>query len=116
MTALARLNPYQPLSCFGRFAIAAALSLARLRWLWMPFHPTGYAIGLIMGHHCWAPLLFVWFLKGLIVRMGGPVLYRRLIPGFLGLALGEFFAAGLVWGLVGAFYPEAARAYHVWYL
>jgi hypothetical protein len=98
------------------FAIAAGLSLARLQWLWMPLHPTGYAIGLIMGHHAWAPLLFVWLLKLIIVRVGGPGLYRRLIPAFLGLALGEFFAAGLVWGLAGAFFPDAARAYRVWYL
>jgi hypothetical protein len=97
-------------------AIAAGLSISRLYWLWMPLHPTGYAIGLIMGHHAWAPLLFVWLLKALILRFGGPGLYRRLIPAFLGLALGEFFAAGLVWGLAGAFFPEAARAYRVWYL
>jgi hypothetical protein len=109
-------DPGRTLAVAAGFLIAGGLSLARLRWLWMPLHPTGYAIGLIMGHHCWAPLLLVWFLKLLIVRLGGPVLYRRLIPAFLGLALGEFLAAGLVWGLVGAFFPEAAGAYHVWYL
>ena len=70
----------------------------------------------VLRRYAWGPLLVVWVLKGLVVRFGGPGLYRRLIPGFLGLALGEFFAAGLVWGLIGAFFPEAARAYRVWYL
>lgn len=109
-------DPARGLATGFGFLIAGALSLARLAWLWMPLHPTGYLLGLTMGHHSWAPFLLVWALKTLIVRLGGPGLYRRLIPAFLGLALGEFFAAGLVWGLVGAFFPEAARSYWVWYL
>jgi hypothetical protein len=109
-------DPARGLAVGAGFLLAGALSLARLTWLWMPLHPTGYLLGLTMGHHSWAPFLIVWALKTGIIRLGGPGLYRRLIPAFLGLALGEFFAAGLVWGLVGAFFPEAARAYWVWYL
>jgi hypothetical protein len=78
-----------------------ALMLLRQRYVWWPFHPVGYAasgawfIGLL-----WVPMFVAWVMKGLVFRYGGHRLYRRLVPFFVGLVLGEFMVGGL-WGLVG---------------
>ena len=44
------------------------------------------------------PFLLVWIVKTLILRLGGMGAYRRAIPFFLGLIIGHFFLAGLIWG------------------
>ena len=78
-----------------------ALLRLRQRYLWWPFHPVGYAassiwfIGLL-----WVPMFVAWAVKGLVLRYSGHKLYRRLVPFFVGLVLGEFLVGGL-WGLVG---------------
>ena len=47
----------------------------------------------------WCPFLIAWLLKSTIVRYGGQRLYRRLIPLFLGLVLGNY-VIGCVWAIV----------------
>jgi len=84
----------------GAFSIG--LLMMRQRYVWWPFHPAGYAASSIvfMGL-MWLPMLIAWTIKGLTLRYGGQRLYRKLLPVFLGLVLGEF-AVGSVWGLIGA--------------
>jgi hypothetical protein len=96
---------------------AAAFALTGLRWVWLscPFHPLGYAMATSYGDLFWGPFLIVWALKWAILRYGGNRLYTRLIPGFLGLALGHFFVAGALWGAFGAYLPEALPGYQVWF-
>jgi hypothetical protein len=76
-----------------------------LYWLSMtfptwPLHP----IGLMMvqtvshGNKVWASIFFGWLIKQLIVRFGGAMAYRRARAAFLGLILGEIFAA-VFWAL-----------------
>ncbi len=48
----------------------------------------------------WLSFLVAWILKTLILRYGGPTLYRRARPVFMGLILGDTFNAG-VWIIVG---------------
>jgi len=50
-----------------------------------------------------------------VIRYGGRELYRKLVPGFLGFALGHFVVAGIVWGLLGATGKEAVLRYGVWF-
>ena len=40
----------------------------------------------------WLPLFTSWLLKGLILRYGGLKGYRRALPFFMGLVVGEFMA------------------------
>lgn len=84
----------------GAFSIG--LLLMRQRYVWWPFHPAGFAASSIvfMGL-MWLPMLIAWTIKGLTLRYGGQRLYRRLLPLFIGLVLGEF-TVGSVWGLIGA--------------
>lgn len=88
-------------STFG-LVFASALTWLRANFVGLPFHPLGYALATLYGRLLWWPFFVVWLLKSLILRYGGIRLYRRAVPGFLGLALGHFFTAGIVWGLLGA--------------
>jgi hypothetical protein len=77
------------------FGIGFTLFLAamRARFLWWPFHPAGYLVSGSFGlFRLWLPIFTSWLAKSLILRYGGLRLYRRALPFFLGLVLGEFGA------------------------
>ena len=93
--------------------VTLLLMLARQVLTHCPLHPFGYAIATSYGDFVWSSFLVVWVLKASLLRWGGVNVYRKAIPLFLGFALGHFFVAGIVWGLIGAFWPDAARAYVV---
>lgn len=94
--------------------ITAGMWITRRLYLRFPFHPAGFAMATAFGNVIWFPFFVAWGCKWLALRVGGMRLYQRLVPGFVGLAVGQF-AAGGVWALVGAFYPDAARQYMVWF-
>ncbi len=70
-------------------------SQSRLSWLW--FHPLGYCIGPSLNW-VWFPFVIAWALKAAVVRYGGEKWYRRLMPFFLGLVLGDYIV-GAAWAL-----------------
>lgn len=79
--------------------VLQGLCLISPQW---PIHP----IGLLMvnstyGKEAWASIFVGWFLKVLIVRLGGSRLYSRARPFFFGLIAGEIFAV-IVWAIVPA--------------
>jgi hypothetical protein len=81
--------------------VASLLSVARLGVVNWPLHPVGYALGsAFTTGYLWLPLWIACLAKGLIVHYGGLATYRRLMPLFLGLVLGEF-VIGSVWALLG---------------
>jgi len=64
----------------------------------------------------WGPLLAVWLVKVLVLRLGGVRLYRRLVPFFIGIIMGHYITAGLIWGLISAYGSEELfRRYGVWF-
>ncbi|MFT5089744.1 MAG: hypothetical protein ACI906_001011 [Candidatus Latescibacterota bacterium] len=77
--------------------IMAALELLHYRFLWWPFHPLGFPISAAFGG-MWFSVLVAYLFKGAVLKYGGPQLYRRTVPFFLGLVLGEIVTAG--WWLV----------------
>lgn len=85
--------------------LAGALSMWGLTFmhrthLWWPLHPVGYLMGASWPMiNFWFPVFLGWFIKTTILRFGGHKIYQKLVPGFLGLILGEFSAAG-VWVLI----------------
>jgi len=91
--------------------LAVAFALLRQQLLWFPLHPMGFAMASSYGYHLWGPFLIVWVLKSLILRLGGHTTYRRLVPFFLGIALGRYLFAGIVWGLLGLFGHPVTRSY-----
>ncbi|NPV48658.1 MAG: hypothetical protein HPY69_17085 [Armatimonadetes bacterium] len=64
--------------------------------LWWPLHPIGYLMGASWPMiNFWFPVLLGWLIKVNVLKLGGHKLYRKLLPGFLGLILAEFLSAGL---------------------
>ena len=94
---------------------ASVLGIVWLRGVLLgcPLHPIGLAMSTSYGVHLWFPFLMVWACKLLILRLGGAAGYRRLVPLFLGIVLGHYFTAGVIWGGLSLVSPEAARAYVV---
>ena len=83
------------------FLFCMLLFLARLRFPWWPFHPIGYAVSSsYVINLVWMPLFIAWVAKSLILRYGGVGLYRRAMPFFLGMILGQMLV-GSLWHLVG---------------
>jgi hypothetical protein len=80
---------------FG-FGMTVLLSSLRTRFLWWPFHPAGFVVGASFSlMRLWLPLFTSWLLKTLILRYGGLTGYRRALPFFFGLVVGEFTAGFL---------------------
>jgi hypothetical protein len=72
------------------------LGAMRARFLWWPFHPIGYLAASSYGaYRMWVPVAVTWIIKGILLRYGGLTAYRRALPFFLGLILGEFSAGFL---------------------
>jgi hypothetical protein len=85
--------------------VTCLLAYLRMRFLWWPFHPVGYAMA---NTHTWGqtpmPFFLAWLIKGLVLRYGGMPLYRRSLPLFLGLILGDL-VNGAFYTLLGAVVP-----------
>lgn len=66
------------------------LFMARARFAWFPLHPLGYLMwSPYVMYAMWFSIFLGWLAKMLILRFGGGETYRRLMPLFLGLALGD---------------------------
>lgn len=69
------------------------LAAMRVRLVWWPFHPAGYLVAGSFGlFRLWLPIFVSWLIKVLLLRYGGLRAYRRALPFFIGLILGEFVA------------------------
>ena len=84
------------------FLVTGGLIVLRQRFAWWPFHPIGYAIaGTATMNWLWCATLLGWLIKLLIVRYGGMKSYKRFIPFFIGLILGDYIT-GSVWAIYGS--------------
>lgn len=82
-------------------AFTGLLNFLRLRIMGFPFHPVGYAVASSWGMSVlWVPMLLAWSTKFVLLRYGGLALYRRSLPFFYGVILGECIA-GSLWTLFG---------------
>jgi hypothetical protein len=84
------------------FVQTAVLAGARTALIWWPFHPAGFALaqaGAAM-QWVWFPTLLGWAAKAIILRYGGARAFRRCMPFFLGLILGDIAVASF-WSIVG---------------
>jgi len=97
------------------FLFTFVLVLLRQAFLWFPLHPLGFAMVTAYGDPLWGAFLSVWVIKKMVMKYGGMRLYRKLVPGFLGLALGHFFTAGILWGALATTGKELFRSYGVWF-
>jgi hypothetical protein len=76
--------------------IMALLMLARHHLLWWPLHPIGYPISAVwLMDELWFSIFLAWLIKQVVMKYGGPSLYRQTRPLFLGLIMGQFVASGI---------------------
>jgi hypothetical protein len=67
-----------------------SVMLARTHLLWFPLHPLGILMSLSYPmSRLWFSIFLGWGCKVLIMRFGTIETYRKLVPAFLGLVLGE---------------------------
>ena len=100
---------------FTAFASLFTLGLMFLRrqFIWFPFHPAGYALGLSAGMvWVWSAVCVGWIIKAILLKFGGLRIYRQAAPFFVGVILGDFLI-GTFWSLVGAVF--GIPVYRVWY-
>ena len=83
--------------------ITGFLMVMRTRFLCWPFHPVGYVIAETNTMYwLWCPTFVGWLIKALVLRYGGISAFRKGIPFFIGLLLGDYVIASL-WALVGLY-------------
>ena len=81
-----------------------ALSYLRSRFVWFPFHPVGYVLANTSTMYwLWCPFMIAWLCKVIVIRYGGIKGYRKAVPFFLGLVLGDYIASSL-WALAGSIF------------
>lgn len=81
--------------CFG-FVMMFVLTALRVRFLGWPLHPVGYLVSGSFGlFRLWLPIFLTWVVKMLLLRYGGLKAYRKGLPFFIGLIVGEFMAGFL---------------------
>lgn len=82
------------------FSVMALLTYLRVRFFWLPLHPLGYAMASNQEmSDLWVPILICLLLKWLVLKYGGIRSYRRAVPFFLGLILGDYLM-GSIWSLL----------------
>lgn len=90
---------YPALGAMGVGFLFTMFLMVMGRWfVWWPFHPAGYALSMhIAGiDYVWSCLLISFLAKWTLLRYGGLKLYRKAIPFFVGLVLGEFVVVSVL--------------------
>jgi hypothetical protein len=100
----------------GSFAFGAALTGAlgylRLRFMNWPLHPLGFLMAYSFPMQVlWFSIFVGWLVKVLLVRFGGGEVFRRARPLFIGLILGEAFAAAF-WLVVSLVLDALGMSFH----
>ncbi len=81
-------------------ALAAGMLFLRARFLWWPLTPFGFIMcGTWAIAAIWFSIFLGWLAKWCAMTFGGATAYRRALPFFLGLILGESLIAS-VWTVV----------------
>jgi hypothetical protein len=92
------------------------LQLMRQRLFWWPFHAVGYAVSGAVDwcmNWIWASLVVSFIIKWLLLRHGGVKAYRKAVPLFIGLVLGEF-VVGSLFSLGGLIFGTKVYAFKNW--
>jgi hypothetical protein len=93
-------------------AFTFAMMLMRTRFLWWPFHPVGYALSMNFGiDYIWSCLLISSILKWIVLKYGGISGYRKALPFFIGVVLGEYCMGG-AWSLVSVIIRRATYDFY----
>jgi hypothetical protein len=85
----------------GGFVLVLILTFLRRRLLWWTLHPVAYPLASSWTMNwMWFPIFISWLIKRTLLKHGGIAAYRKAIPFFFGLILGEYFVGGM-WNIYG---------------
>jgi hypothetical protein len=88
------------------------LMLIRLRFLWWPLHPAGYALSMNFGiDYIWSCLIISSIVKWLVLKYGGMRLHRKTTTFFFGVILGEYCTGGF-WSLMSVLLQQRAYDFY----
>ena len=77
------------------------LMAMRTRFLWWSIHPIAYPLARDYNmNRMWFAIFISWAIKKMILKHGGLKSYRKAVPFFIGLILGEFMIGG-GWSIIG---------------
>lgn len=94
------------------FAFTILLMILRMRFLWWPLHPAGYIVSTGWAMNCvWFPIFLSSIIKWTILKYSGIKSYRKAVPFFVGLILGEY-VIGSLWSIIGLLFHT--RTYAFW--
>ncbi|MFC1712346.1 DUF6785 family protein [Candidatus Poribacteria bacterium] len=89
-----------------------ALMFLKTRFLWWSLHPIAYPLaGDYRMNSMWFGIFLSWLAKSIILKYGGLKSYRKAIPFFIGLILGEFMIGG-GWSIVSVVFD--VPVYRFW--
>ena len=91
------------------------LTLAHHRFPWWPLHPIGFGVAQAFGTTFVIFSVFLsWFIKLLLLQIGGFTLYRRGRPFFVGMLVGYVVAVGVSYGVDIIWFPQNGHVLHSW--
>lgn len=93
-----KAQPGRWIALGSAIGLTCLLTWMRSRFPWFPFHPLGYCVG-PWSMWLWFPFFIAWLVKLLVLRYGGLRFYKKTIPFFLGLILGDY-VCGATWSLI----------------
>lgn len=84
------------------FLFTFLVMFMRRLWVWWPLHPLGYVVtqGDWGIKYFWFSVFISSLIKWQLLRHGGVKSYRKALPLFMGLILGDFVSGG-AWHLIG---------------
>jgi hypothetical protein len=85
------------------FGVVVLLSFLHTRFVWWNLHPVAYPLSSSLNWSMswmWSSIFVSWLIKSLILKHGGIKAYRKTIPFFIGLILGDYLVGGF-WNIYG---------------
>ena len=80
------------------------LMAMRMRFLWWPFHPAGYALSTNFGvEYFWSCLVIATIVKFVVLKFGGASAHRKARSFFFGVILGEY-CVGAFWSAISVIF------------
>ena len=81
-------DPFQTVWAGIGALVVGGLIFARRRFFWWPIHPIGF-VATSFSQAWWLNIFIAWLIKRNVLKYGGPSLYGRTKPFFIGLIMGE---------------------------
>ncbi len=93
--------------------IMALLIYLRHRLVWWPLHPVGLAIsGSYLARRTSFTVFVAWLIKLVMLKVGGPSVYRKSRPFFIGLLVGYTLGVALSIFIDMGWFPERGHYVH----